>query len=315
MSLNSDPSTPLTVPTRDLVPHIGGGVSELDSSADRPWSGIMVRRLLNPPTFENPAIPAIPDFAFHAVSSPHEIHGARCLANEEWVPFTCARGDWAIVPPHRTLGLRWETAGTSQLPHQSTHLYLDPGLIGRVAEETVDVDPTHVEVIPRLAFQDPLIDQLALALLRELEDRRPGASLFAETVANLLAIHLLREHCVDTAKIPEYRGGLAPNRLRQIEELVMARLDDPPSLDELAREADMSVYHFCRQFKKSTGSTPHQYVLKQRLDRACELLSHSQLPIIQVALATGFGTPTHFSAAFRKVFGETPSNYRRKTRS
>jgi len=109
---------------------------------------------------------------------------------------------------------------------------------------------------------------------------------------------------------PQVRGGLPPRTLRLIREYIDANLGKSVCLDELARLARLSKYHFARSFKQSAGVTPHAYLIKRRVDRARELLSDMSMPLAEVALSAGFSNQSHFTCRFREQIGMTPSSYR-----
>lgn len=94
--------------------------------------------------------------------------------------------------------------------------------------------------------------------------------------------------------------------LRHIE----ARCEDALSIDELARQAAMSPYHFLRTFRALVGMTPHQYVLRTRLHRAALLLRRSDQPVAGIAFDCGFGDLSTFNRRFKRVMGASPSAYR-----
>jgi AraC family transcriptional regulator len=98
--------------------------------------------------------------------------------------------------------------------------------------------------------------------------------------------------------------------LRRITDLVHARLEDELGLDELAQSVGLSTAHFARMFRKSTGETPHQFVLRQRLERAKAMLRAPDARILDVAVACGFKTQQHFAQVFRDVYGFSPTGYR-----
>jgi AraC family transcriptional regulator len=107
-------------------------------------------------------------------------------------------------------------------------------------------------------------------------------------------------------------GGLSPARLRRIFEYVEANLDVNVRLNMLAEEAGVSAFHFSRMFKHSTGSSPHQYLLRRRLDRAKVLLRESEMSLAELAAATGFADQSHFTKVFRHFIGVTPTEFRRQ---
>ena len=105
-------------------------------------------------------------------------------------------------------------------------------------------------------------------------------------------------------------GTLPGCRLRRVIEYIQQNLDKGLSLAELAGVVYMSPYHFARLFKQSTGVPPHRFVLGQRIERASVLLRDARLSIGEVASLVGFRRPSHFTTAFRRMTGSTPSAYR-----
>jgi AraC-like DNA-binding protein len=83
----------------------------------------------------------------------------------------------------------------------------------------------------------------------------------------------------------------------------------------LAREAHASPAHFSRSFKRAFGETPHQYLLRRRIERAKELLRITDLSVTEVSLEVGFHSLGSFSTAFRELVGEPPSQYARRWRA
>jgi len=109
-----------------------------------------------------------------------------------------------------------------------------------------------------------------------------------------------------------YQGGLAPARLRRVTELVCTRLEDELTLDEMAESAGLSPAHFSQMFRQSTGQSPHQFVVRQRIERAQEMLRAAEARVLDVAVACGFKTQQHFARVFRKMCGSSPTEYRQE---
>jgi len=107
-------------------------------------------------------------------------------------------------------------------------------------------------------------------------------------------------------------GGLTPARLRRVTQLVHAKIEDELSLDEMAESAGLSAAHFSQVFRKSTGETPHQFVLRHRIDRAKEMLRSTEGRVLDVAVACGFKTQQHFARVFRRMCGASPTEYRQE---
>lgn len=110
------------------------------------------------------------------------------------------------------------------------------------------------------------------------------------------------------------RGGLAPWAERRCLELMHARLSEDISLDELAAEARLSPFHFARMFKQSLGVPPRVYLTRLRMERACELLEHTDLPITEIALEVGYSSNQVLARVFLKHMRVSPSDYRRAVR-
>jgi len=110
------------------------------------------------------------------------------------------------------------------------------------------------------------------------------------------------------------RGGLTPKVLRRVREYIDRHLDKNIELQALADAAGLSKYHFARTFKEAQRMTPLFYVFQQRMKRAQQLLVETELPIAEIAIATGFADQSHFSRRFRKQLGITPRVFRWSTR-
>jgi transcriptional regulator GlxA family with amidase domain len=113
------------------------------------------------------------------------------------------------------------------------------------------------------------------------------------------------------AQLPtRVRGGLPPRALRRVREYVEAHLETTISIQALATIVGLSMYHFARAFKQSMGMTPHEYLVECRVRRAQELLADTDLPLSQIALASGFADQSHCARRFRERVGVSPSSYR-----
>src|SRR5262249_33565285 len=158
---------------------------------------------------------------------------------------------------------------------------------------------------PRFGFRDPIIEGIGRALLSELGSDNPLNGLYVESLANVLAVHLLRRYSASQSPMRETRNGLSSNSLRRAIETIHDNLSRDISLAEIAANVGMSPYHFARLFKQSTGLAPHQYVLEQRIELAKTLLSEPRLPLAELACRLGFSDQSHFTAVFRRLTGTT----------
>jgi AraC family transcriptional regulator len=107
------------------------------------------------------------------------------------------------------------------------------------------------------------------------------------------------------------RGGLAPWQVRRAAEIIKENLDANIRLCDLARECGLSVSHFTRTFRKSFGKSPYRWLLERRIDRAKALLTTSDLPIVDIAIRSGFSDQAAFTRAFERIVGDSPGRWRR----
>ena len=168
----------------------------------------------------------------------------------------------------------------------------------------------EVELRPSRKFADPRLSAMVAAVDAEMVAGFPSGRLFLDSVEQAMAVALVNGHAVRHRPVQIYRGGLGSARLRRIKELVHAKMEDDLSLDEMAQSVGLSTAHFARMFRKSTGQTPHQFVLRQRLERAKAMLRAPHARVLDVAVACGFKTQQHFAQVFRDVCGISPSGYR-----
>lgn len=191
------------------------------------------------------------------------------------------------------------------------YLHLEPEFIKSVAEGA-DLNPDKIEIIPSFESRSPIIESMARMAFDELQrGNATGTNLYADSIANLLAVQLLREYSSERKPTEKrYVYGLTNRKLTLVLDLIENDLAEDLSLKVLANAAGLSEYHFLRMFKQSTGYTPHQYVINQRIERARELLKKTDMSITEIAYLLGFSTPAHFTHHFRRKTGFTPREMR-----
>lgn len=207
------------------------------------------------------------------------------------------QGDVVIVPAGTTNQTQWYGSGGVVM------LGFEPGIFNRAIYDLVE--PEKVELAPHFATPDPLICQLGLTLKAELESDGLGSKLYAETIANLLAVHLLQHYSIQKPVIKNYTGGLPKYKLQQVIDYINAYLEQSLGLEELAQVVQMSPAYFSRLFKQSTGLAPHQYLIQCRVYRAKELLIKGNV-IADVAYKVGFANQAHLNYHFKRLLGVTP---------
>ncbi|MEM8542828.1 MAG: AraC family transcriptional regulator [Cyanobacteria bacterium P01_H01_bin.119] len=213
-------------------------------------------------------------------------------------------GDMLITPANTPLFTRWE-GDENCLQIQLPELFLK-----QVAEETLGKNGDRLTLVPTFQSRQQQLEAIAILLLAEVQQRQLSSSLYLDSLANILAVQLLRNYGTTSAQMPTYKGGLPTYHLKQVLDYIDAGLAKDVKLADLAGLLNISPFHFGRMFKQSMGISPHQYVIQQRLERAKYLLKHSDQPIIDIALACGFTSHSHLSKQFRKVVGVTPKAFR-----
>jgi AraC family transcriptional regulator len=194
-------------------------------------------------------------------------------------------------------------------------IYLEPSLVAQVAAESFEFDPSRTVVPPVLGLNAPELRSTMLAVDAELKAGGVGGPLMAESLANILAVHLIR-HFLGPRQLAARPDGVLPHRkLRTVIEYIMENLEGSPTLEQMAALVHISPYHFARQFKAATGVPPHQYVVARRVERAQHLLRRDdKLGLAEVALRVGFSDQSHFSRHFKRIVGVTPRQFRISTR-
>jgi AraC family transcriptional regulator len=132
-----------------------------------------------------------------------------------------------------------------------------------------------------------------------------------ELLVNAACIRLAKRYAVSRLNMVPRRGGLPPVRLNRVLEYIDANLGKNITLSELAGVVDISLYYFAVLFRKSTGLSPHQYVLNQRVERAKTLLRDPKLSVLDISIDVGFEYQNNFARAFRRVIGVSPTQFRR----
>ncbi|MEM7555102.1 MAG: AraC family transcriptional regulator [Cyanobacteria bacterium P01_A01_bin.84] len=212
------------------------------------------------------------------------------------------QGDLIIVPANTTHQAAWYKEG------YSVAIMIDPVVFAQTIYEVVD--PDKVELQPQFATPDPFVYQIGVALKSALIKHGTSSRLYAETLINALILHLLEHYSTTRQNSLECIPGKLPQyKLQQIIDYIQTYLDSNLSLNELATSVQMSPYYFSRLFKETTGFTPHQYVIRCRIERAKELLQRGNLSIAQIANQVGFVDQSHLHRHFKSKLGITPKKF------
>jgi AraC family transcriptional regulator len=269
------------------------------------WVGLQVARYHASPAWEYHA-PAVTHHRLVLVMRPPQELELRFEGVKRHVPPPA--GAIILVPAGTPGRVRW-SGGFDWL-----HIYLEPGLVARVAAEAFGLDPARL-TLPALDILDlPHLRTAMGAVDAELISGGAGGPLAAESLANVLAVYLLRQ-CLAPRRPERGRDGALPRRrLRAVTEYIEGHLDASPTLGQMAAVARLSPYHFARQFRAATGLPPHQFVIARRVERARRLLQAGDLSLAEVAAHVGFSDQSQFTRHFRRLVGVTPGLFRTPAR-
>jgi AraC family transcriptional regulator len=206
---------------------------------------------------------------------------------------------------------RMRASGSKEL----LDISLDPALVARVAVEAFDLDPARVTIPPLNGVILPHLRAAMLAVGVELTAGGPGGSLAAESLANVLAVQLIRHSLAPRPPKLRNYGALSLARLRAVVEYIEEHLGSGITLEQVAAVAHLSVFHFARQFKETVGTPPHQYVIARRVKRAEQLMRpEADFSLAQIAALVGFSDQSQFSHHFKRIIGVPPGQFRRTAR-
>lgn len=281
------------------------------SSTHVGWEGMSVQVFDEPSELESLYVPSAADLRLGMYLG-GVVHVERREGQGSWHGRDMHPGDiflnWGNSPAYEA-----RTWSLSSFPTQVLNLSVSQEVVARAAQEEVGVDLARLEAGGRAGFRDPLVAQIALALWRELEQPAPAGNLYAQTAAQLLVVHVLRHYTPSGTRLramPSSPHKLKEHQVQQLLEFIQAHLDEQLSLETLAQQVGFSPHHFAQLFRRATGTSPHQFVLRQRLERAEWLLQETELPLAQVAGACGFAHQSHLTQVFKRHLNRTPGAYR-----
>ncbi len=206
-------------------------------------------------------------------------------------------GNIVIIPANHSYSVRLSAVETIAIG-------LDISLFAYANDDATNLN--SIELMPQFATPDPLVHQLGLSLKNVLAQDPACSRLYAETTATMLAVHLLQYYGQQRLEFKDYADGLPRSTLGRVIEYIQANLDRDLGLAELAAIAHLSPHYFTRLFKRSTGLTPHQFVIQCRVERAKILLIKGQDSIAEIAQQVGFANQAHLNVHIKRSLGVTP---------
>lgn len=274
----------------------------LCSSRGAPWTDLLLEEYQSPRDVEQRDVaPAQHHLLLH-LDEPTRME---LKLEGGWRQFEVRQGQFFFCPAQMPLSLRC---------HGSGHFLcaaLEPAGV-RCAGAEWDRNGAGRSLSPRLPFEDPFLVALLECLRAEIRHGYPGGRMYGETLVAALIAHLWRN---DPGGPPATNGGLrglSRPQLRRLDAFMREHLAEDISLKTLAGVAGLSPFHFVRVFKQATGLTPHRYLLERRLERARELLLCRSRALAEVAIEAGFCDQSHLTLQFKRAYGVTPGEFRRR---
>lgn len=272
------------------------------SSAGAPWNGVSLEH--HPPeaveAFDWAPMRHIIALQFKQTAAVELRCGSDGFRSASWPP-----GKLSVFPAMAHTSVRTPNSG------EVIAVQVDPKFVLCAASDLIDAE--RFELVPQHIVEDPLVSAGILELKGEVEAGYPGGRCYGETVATMLAVHLVRNYATRRMTVRDAGPALPRQQLRRAVDYIHEHLADDVSLTALAAAAGLSPFHFSRLFKKSTGLAPHRYLTLRRVERARTLLMADYATIADVALQVGFCDQSHLAAHFKRIYGITPKAFIQQT--
>jgi AraC-like DNA-binding protein len=205
--------------------------------------------------------------------------------------------------------LRQDPRALVRDPARTLHFYMPLATLNAFAEQNERSSISDLIYKPAVGRDDPVMRHLGRAVLAAFEERHDTSGLLLDELLTAACAHTLGQYGTARTSARQPATGLAQWQERRAKDMMNACMD--VSLSELAEECHLSVTHFVRAFRRSTGMPPHQWLLARRISKAKSLLARSDLTLAEIALACGFYSQSHLNKAFKTSTNVSPGRWRR----
>ncbi|MEA5449541.1 AraC family transcriptional regulator [Leptolyngbya sp. CCNP1308] len=274
------------------------------SSRQMNWNGVLVEQCQSPVADFEAELPALSDhwLSLHLGNPAPMIQKRDDRLHESILH----EGDNLFVPAGQPSYWRRDKSGVGCAP---LFICLKPEFIQQAAE-ACDVDSNRFELVHSFGQQDLQLHQIGMLLFAELRSGGMMGQLYVESLTQVLVIHLLRHYSTLAQPIASQNSSFTRIQLQQAIDYIHTYLNRDLSLAELASVVNISPTYFASLFKRTMGISPHQYVIKQRVEQAKLMLSKTDLAIADIALEVGFSSQSHLTQQFKRHTGLTPKQVR-----
>ena len=270
------------------------------------WQGLYARRMRNPRVVDRLLVPATPE--------PHiscTLRGTAKFRERDvggsWITRQIRPGNLFVTRSRTPYEVDLQSPPGEELDNLSLHIAVEPFLAALEARYPGKAD--RVEVVDYFG-RDEILWPICLTCAELLAARVAGKSPRVAALTQLFAAHIVEKYTSTPTETPVHRGGLPIHQLRKVQDYVVERLAEEISIEALADLVELSPSHFAHVFKESTGMTPLQFITRQRITQAQQLIRETSRSLIEVGLEVGYTSPSHFAQVFRRVVGVTPTKFR-----
>jgi len=198
-------------------------------------------------------------------------------------------------------------------PFHSLFFYLPRSALDGLSEQSGGRHVGEIACELGVGHDDAIIRQVGASFLEGLRRLAETNQLFIDHMLLALTAHVAQAYGGLQRPAELARGGLASWQVKRACEKLESDLGGKISLEQIAADFDLSVSHFSRAFRVSTGLPPHQWLLRQRVNTAKQLMGVRDLPLSEIAISAGFANQSHFTRVFSSVVGVSPAAWRRET--
>lgn len=217
--------------------------------------------------------------------------------SDQWHWKMYPTGSVSLMPQGSINDARWDKEA------QVIYLSIAPTLLNTI------FDTDQIALPAMRAISDSMIQHIALSLHRELNLQDYAGQLLGESLTLTLATHLVTAYSTGRRNVYAPQGKLSATQLRHLIDYALSHLEQKVGVAELAQVAQMSLFHFARLFKNTLGISPYQYLLTLKIEKAKQLMKQNRHSFTEIAYLLGFADQAHFTNAFKKVVGLSPSGF------
>ena len=278
----------------------------LADSASLHWPGLYARRVRFPRVVDRFLVPATAEpFISCGIAGSAEFRERE--RGELWVTRHIRRGDFFVTRSRTPYEVSFRSPVGEELETVQIHLAVDPY---QAAVEAVHPGKADQVELSDFFGRDEAFSHLCFACAEMLSAQTPGNTRRVADLTKFMASFLVEKHTAPTSEKPAFRGGLPIRQLHKVEGYLSEHLAEEVSVGTLAELVNLSPFHFSRVFKQTTGMSPLQFVTRERIVHAQQIMRETSRSLTEISLEVGYTNPSHFAQAFRRMAGVTPTEFR-----